>query len=193
MNILETLKPSQLKEISIKDLKKGSILFREDDKCDCVGVVIKGSVSIITYLSDGNEVIYNTLGENEIFGNNLLFSSEPYYKGNVVTNADSKIALIYKDQLVKLIKTNDSFMFEYFKLQSNFGKSLNNRIKLLSIDSAEDRFYFYLHENKNKISYSSISDLAKLLYMKRETLSRLVSRLEKQKRIKRTKNTIEII
>lgn len=193
MNILETLKPSQLKEISIKDLKKGSILFREDDKCDCVGVVIKGSVSIITYLSDGNEVIYNTLGENEIFGNNLLFSSEPYYKGNVVTNVDSKIALIYKDQLVKLIKTNDSFMFEYFKLQSNFGKSLNNRIKLLSIDSAEDRFYFYLHENKNKISYSSISGLAKLLYMKRETLSRLVSRLEKQKRIKRTKNTIEII
>ena len=193
MNIIETLNTEEKKQISIKNLEKDAILYRENDKCETVGVVIKGKVSIVTYLYNGNEVIYNVLGENEIFGNNLIFSSEPYYKGSIIAEQDSKIALINKDVLIKLLKTNDNFMLEYLRLQSNFGKSLNTRIKLLSIDSAEERFYFYMHQNKNKISYTSVSNLAKLLYMKRETLSRLLSKLEKQKKIKRTKNTIEVL
>lgn len=193
MNIIETLNTEERKQISIKNLEKDAILYRENDRCETVGVVIKGKISIVTYLYNGNEVIYNVLGENEIFGNNLIFSSEPYYKGSIIAEQDSKIALINKDVLIKLLKTNDNFMLEYLRLQSNFGKSLNTRIKLLSIDSAEERFYFYMHQNKNKISYTSVSNLAKLLYMKRETLSRLLSKLEKQKKIKRTKNTIEVL
>ena len=193
MNIIETLNTEERKQISIKNLEKDAILYRENDRCETVGVVIKGKVSIVTYLYNGNEVIYNVLGENEIFGNNLIFSSEPYYKGSIIAEQDSKIALISKDVLIKLLKTNDNFMLEYLRLQSNFGKSLNTRIKLLSIDSAEERFYFYMHQNKNKISYTSVSNLAKFLYMKRETLSRLLSKLEKQKKIKRTKNTIEVL
>ena len=193
MNIIETLNTEERKQISIKNLEKDAILYRENDKCETVGVVINGKVSIVTYLYNGNEVIYNVLGENEMFGNNLIFSSEPYYKGSIIAEQDSKIALISKDVLIKLLKTNDNFMLEYLRLQSNFGKSLNTRIKLLSIDSAEERFYFYMHQNKNKISYTSVSNLAKLLYMKRETLSRLLSKLEKQKKIKRTKNTIEVL
>ena len=193
MNIIETLNTEERKQISIVNLEKDAILYRENDKCETVGVVIKGKVSIVTYLYNGNEVIYNVLGENEIFGNNLIFSSEPYYKGSIIAEQDSKIALINKDVLIKLLKTNDNFMLEYLRLQSNFGKSLNTRIKLLSIDSAEERFYFYMHQNKNKIFYTSVSNLAKLLYMKRETLSRLLSKLEKQKKIKRTKNTIEVL
>lgn len=193
MNIIETLNIEERKQITIKNLEKDAILYRENDKCETVGIVIKGKVSIVTYLYNGNEVIYNVLGENEIFGNNLIFSSEPYYRGSIIADEDSKIALINKDVLIKLLKTNDNFMFEYLRQQSNFGKTLNNRIKLLSIDSAEERFYFYIHQYKNKISYTSVSNLAKLLYMKRETLSRLLSKLEKQKKIKRTKNTIKVL
>lgn len=193
MNILDTLKPSQIKLLNIKNLKKGNVLFYENDKCESIGIVVSGQVSIVSYLADGKEIVYNTLKENEIFGNNLVFSTDPYYKGNIIVDIDSKIAIIKKDDLLKLLESNQSFLEEYLKVQSNFTKSLNNRIKLLSIDSAEERFYFYMHEHKNVIEYVSISDLAKQLYLKRETLSRLISKLEKQKKINKKDKYITLI
>lgn len=193
MNILDTIKPSKLNTINVKNLNKGKVLFRENDKCDCIGIVIEGQLSIITYLEDGKEVVFNTLNPGDIFGNNLIFSSEPYYKGNIITNISSKVALISKKELISLLKSNDEFMIEYFKIQSNFSKQLNDKIKLLSMDAAEDRFYYYMHKNKRSITYSSISNLSKELYLKRETLSRLISKLEKQKKIKRSKDTITLL
>lgn len=193
MNILDTIKPSKLNKITIRNFDKGSVLFRENDKCNSIGIVLEGQVSIVTYLEDGKEVVFNILNKNDIFGNNLVFSSKPYYKGNIIANIDSKIALIDKEGLVSLLKTNNEFMIEYFKIQSNFSKQLNDKIKLLTMDSAEDRFYYYMHENGNAINYESISQLSKELYISRETLSRLISKLVKQKKISKTMNTIKLL
>lgn len=193
MNILNTLKSPQLEHIIIKNLDKGTVLFRENDICDCIGIVIEGQISIVSYLANGKEIIYNTLKNDEIFGNNLIFSSEPYYKGNIITSVSSKIALIYKNDLINFLSNNEDFLKEYLKIQSDFGKTLNNRIKLLSIDSAEEKLYYYLHENKGVIKYSTISDLAKHLYLQRETLSRLLSKLVKDNKIIRTKDYIKLL
>ena len=193
MKILDTLKPAQQKLLNMRSLKKGTVLFHESDKCESIGIVINGQISIVSYLIDGKEIVYNQITNNGIFGNNLLFSSEPYYKGNIIIDVDSEIAFINKKDLVKLLSDNDLFLTEYLKIQSDFGKTLNNKIKLLSIDSAEERFYFYMHEHSNAIKYSSISDLAKKLYLKRETLSRLISKLLKQKKIKKDKEYITLL
>ena len=190
MNILDTLKPSQLRHIKIKDLKKDTILFYENDLCKTIGIIIEGEVSIVSYLEDGNEIIYNTLYKDGIFGNNLIFSSSPYYKGNIIINKDSKIAFIEKNELIALLKSNESFMIEYLKIHSNFTKALNDKIKLLSISNAEERLYFYMHENRNEIRYKSITALAKELYLERETLSRLLSKLIKENKIVKKEKTI---
>lgn len=193
MNILDTLKPSQLKLFKKQSYKKGSVLFRENDPCNCVCLLTSGKLNILTYLEDGNEVVYNTIKQNQIFGNNLMFSSDPIYKGNIVALEDSEIISISKDDLLKILSSNHSFLEEYLKHSSDFTKVLNNRIKLLSMQSAQERLYFYLHENGNKINYSSINDLAKQLFLTRETLSRLITRLTKEKRIKKQDNHIEIL
>lgn len=193
MNILDTLKPSQLKLVTTKLLKKGEVLYRENDKCDSIGIVLSGQISIVTYLKNGNEIVFNNLKENDIFGNNLIFSSSPYYKGNIISNVDSEIGIILRKDLVNLLKANESFMYEYLRIHSDFTKTLNNKIKLLSMDSAEERLMFYMHENHNKILYNSINALAKELYLQRETLSRLLSKLVKERRIKKDSNTITIV
>lgn len=193
MNLLDTLKPSQLKLVNEKPLKKGEILYRENSICESIGIVISGEISIATYLNDGKMIVFNKLKKNGVFGNNLIFSSSPYYKGNIISNVDSKIAIISSKDLVHLLKTNEAFMYEYLKIHSDFTKILNNKIKLLSINSAEERFMFYMHENANQIEYESISSLASELYLQRETLSRLLSKITKQKIIKKDKNTITLI
>lgn len=193
MNIIDYLAPAQKKKLKYIKPSKGTTLFLENDKCSSIGIVINGQVSIVSYLNDGKEIIYNVLKENEIFGNNLIFSSDPYYKGNIITNEDSLIAMVSKKHLCEILSSNNKFMIEYLRISSDFAKKLNNNIKLLSIDNVEERFLFYLHEHQNKIEYSSISSLASLIYVERETLSRLISKLLKQNKIIKKDKTIELL
>ena len=191
MNITDLLSNKEKKTLIIKSLKKDDILFYELDLCECIGIILEGSVNITSYLEDGKQIIYNTINKDGIFGNNLLFSSNPYFKGDIQANCDTKIALIYKNNLIKLLQSNEQFLIEYIKNQSNFAKQLNSRIKLLSIDNAEERFYYYLHENNNIINIESVSELSRNLNLQRETVSRLLSKLIKENKIIKTKNIIK--
>lgn len=192
-NILSYLGKEERKCLIVQSFNKNQIIFHEGDLCDCVSIVTSGTIQITSYSFSGKEVVFNTLNKNQIFGNNLIFSSEPFYKGSVVSTTKSTIVFIKKDDLLKLLATNSSFLKEYLRVQSDFGKHLNARIKLFSIDSAKERFEYYLFINKGEIDFKTISSLANELNLKRETLSRLISKLEKENVIKRSLHHISKI
>ena len=192
-NLLDTLKPEQLKQVKVVELDKEGILFNEGDFCESVGVVISGEIEITSFSYTGGQVIFNRLSEGMVFANNLLFSSDPHYKGSVIAKKPAKIGLIYKNSLISLLKTNDEFMNLYLRLQSDTAKELNAKIKLLSLPGVEERFLYCLHSKGGKIEYHSVTRLATILSIQRETLSRLLNRLVKEKRISKTKHTIREI
>ena len=189
-NILSLLTKEEQKLLEIKTLKRGAILFREGQLCTEVSIVVSGQVKISSMNYSGSELIFNLLENGEMFGNNLLFSDNPNYKGDVICLKDSTIVSIKKENLVKILQSNKDFMLSYLNIQSNFGKKLNSTIKMLSFASAEERFLYYLHENKNEITYRSITELADILHLKRETLSRLLTKLEKKNAIRRSSHKI---
>ena len=189
-NILDLLTDAEKQNIIYKSLEMGDILFYEGDECECIGIVKSGYIVISSYTFSGNEIIYNTLESGDIFGNNLIFTNDKKYRGNVVAKEKSEVAIIKKNVLLNILKNNDEFLNEYLEIQSNFTRSLNTKLKLLAFDSALDRLYFYMSLNDNKITYKTITELSNRLYIKRETLSRLLSKLEKSGEIIRDKNTI---
>ena len=81
----------------------------------------KGEVSIISYPDKGKEIVYNILKTDEIFGNNLIFSSNPYYKGDIIADCESLIGLLGKQDLIAILqnvydsrsKSNDEGSREY--------------------------------------------------------------------------------
>lgn len=192
-NILSLLSKEERRLLNVRSYNKNDVLHREGDKCEEIAIISEGKIKIVSYSFSGKEIIFNELGKNQIFGNNLLFSSEPNYKGDVVSVDKSIVVTIKKDNLITLLSSNQEFLREYLKIQSDFGKSLNSRIKLLSIDSALERFEYYLFINKGEIEFKSITSLASELGLKRETLSRLVSKLEKENVIKRSLHHISKI
>ena len=163
---------------------KNQTLFFEGDKCENIGIVKKGRVSIVSYFSDGQEVIYNILEKGGMFGNSLIFSSSPFYRGDVVAIEESEIIYIKKDELLKALASNKELLELYLKEQSDFSKKLNFKIKLLSIQNAEDRIIYYLTFHKREIEYKSILKLSKELYLARETLSRTIYKMERNGIIK---------
>jgi CRP/FNR family transcriptional regulator len=192
-NIIELLSSKEKNRLNIRKLTKGETLFHEDDLCEEIGILIRGKLLIASYLEDGREMIYNTIEEGMIFGNNLLFSSSPYYKGDITAETESELCLIRKADLLEILKNNEAFLLAYLKIQSDLGKALNQRIRLLSIASARERFLFYLHEQHGLLQYESITRLSKDLYLSREVLSRLISVLTKEKIIIKDNKTIRLL
>ena len=142
---------------------------------------------------EGHEIVFNDIKENDIFGNNLIFSSYPFYKGNLIAKKDSLIAFINESLLIELLSSNNLFLKAYLRLQSDNAKSLNDKIKLLSFKNIEERFIYYLYLNNNDITFSSITNLASLLNIERETLSRLISKLVNKKLISKENNHIRLL
>ncbi len=189
-NILQTLSKDEQKLLEVKSLNRGEFLFREGQLCIQVAIVVSGQIKISSMNYSGSEVVFNVLENGEMFGNNLIFSDNPTYKGDVVALKDSVVVLIKKENLENLLQSNKEFLLTYLNIQSNFGKKLNSTIKMLSFTSAEERFKFYLRENKGEISYHTVTELADILHLKRETLSRVLTKLEKENAIKRSPHQI---
>ncbi len=191
MEIFECLTKEEQKLGNLVKVKKNQIVFHEEEECEYIAIVLSGEINITSYTLSGQEIIYNVIKKNGMFGNNLLFSSKPYYRGHVIAKVDSEILLINKQNLIKILQNNACFLQEYLSKQADFSKSLNSQIKLLSFDSAEEKLLYYLKE-KQVVEFASITSLAKTLFLTRETLSRLISKLVREKRIVRKGNIIEL-
>ena len=192
MNIFDLLTKEEKEKCQRIVCEKERIIFREDEKCEHLGIVIKGLVNITSYSLNGREIVYNSLSNGQMFGNNLLYSSNPYYKGNVISSSNSEIILLDKNTLIEVLKNNESFLLAFLKYNSDFSKSLNYQIKLLSFDSAEERLLYYL-KDKRKVHIKSVSSLAKSLFLTREATSRLLSKMVEEGKIRRSGNIIELL
>ncbi len=191
--IIDCLSSEEKKLLKKVPFKKGEILFYENDICTSIGIVIEGEIKISSITYEGNEIIYNLLKSGSLFGNNLLFSKNNKYKGDVKASKDGSLYLIDKNSLMKILKSNEEFLLEYLSIHSEFAKELNSKIKLLTFTNAKERFLYYLFINDNHIVFSNVTSLAHELYLSREATSRLISTLIKEKIISRNKNEITLI
>ncbi len=174
-HLFDTLNDKDLALFKIREAEKNEVIFREGEKCEYIGIVKEGTLIISSYTFEGKEIIFNTIRPGMMFGNNLLFSNENTYKGDVKAVYDSKIYLINEKNLLSLCTKNISFLKEYLTLSSTAAVNLNERIKILSFGSLKERLSYMLFLHNGILSYQSISHLAKELNVERETLSRYLS------------------
>ena len=193
MNNLINLLTKYPQYLEKRTYKPQETIFLENDTCISVGIVKSGEISIKSYFASRKEVTYNVLEEGQMFGNNLVFSSTPKYRGDVISQNQSEIWFISRENLLKLLKQDNELLVLYLTQQSDFSKNLNFKIKLLTISSAEDRLTYYLTFNKGKITYKSITKLANELYLTRESLSRTITKMVKEKKITQISKTLKLV
>ena len=187
------LNPKEKEKLTIVDIKKDQLLFHENEVCVSVALVISGQIIIRSIDLNGKEIIYNIINEGGIFANNLLFSNDKRYKGDVIATQKSKVALLSEDNLIEILMNNEIFLRTYLSVQAENIKQINFMVKLLSLDSARERFIYYLEYHHRLIEIESITRLSKELSLTRETLSRLISSLIKEKIIIKEKQLIKLI
>ena len=183
MELLSLLNEKEKALGEVINFLKGENLFAEGDRCKGIYFLIQGSLKIVSYTLEGNEIIYRLLDGSGLFGHNLIFSKEPFYRGSVIANSEGSLLYFSKENLLKPFQNKVIFLEEYLKAQSEAVKSMNAQIKILSMPSASERLYYFLSLNNGAFTYSSISSFASILFLQRETLSRLLHKEAKEKRI----------
>ena len=174
-------------------ISKGKVIFHEGDACESIGIIISGKVDIVSYSFQGREMLINSLKAGELFGNNLIFSSSPIYKGDVIAKEKAVIAFINKEDLITLLQNNKEFLELFLQAQSDKAKLLTARIQLLSFPNAEERLFYYASKNHNVIEYKNVTTLAATIGVQRETLSRLLTSLIERHLIKKEKGKITVL
>ena len=191
--LLNVLSKKEHQMVKGYQIAKGNTIYHEGDYCENIGIVISGRIDIVSYSFGGKEQLINSLKAGEIFGNNLIFSSEHLYRGDVVAKEKSVVAFINKENLTYLLQNNKEFLELYLQAQSDKAKKLTARIQLLSFTNAEERLFYYASKNNDQIIFKNVTTLAATIGVQRETLSRLLTSLIERHLIKKEKGKITVL
>ncbi|MGI6710240.1 MAG: Crp/Fnr family transcriptional regulator [Bacilli bacterium] len=161
----------------IKTFNKNDMIFNEGDECKYLSLVLKGSVLINTYTFFEEEYNIITINENDLFGEFLLFHSNPFFLGDVSAFKSTELALITKDKLLNILQNDKTFLNNYLSIMSNKSIAFQQKIKILSQKSIKDKILFFLSETSKRtksktIKIKSKEQLALFLNIPRPSLSR---------------------
>ncbi|MBV8883965.1 MAG: Crp/Fnr family transcriptional regulator [Chroococcidiopsidaceae cyanobacterium CP_BM_RX_35] len=176
------------------------VILLENDWGSSVYFILEGWVKIRTYNLDGKEVTLNILGKGEIFGEMAALNEAPRSTDAIALTAATTGNIPALD-FVQLIQTEPLAGIRLAQLMARRLRQVNQRLRLRESDSVSrvaDTLLF-LAEGQGKQSQTGIEipnlphrELSSLCGLARETVTRVLTKLEKKGLILRHQETISI-
>ncbi len=172
-----------INKYSTTTYQKNQIIFTEGTKCSKIGIILEGEIKISTITHLEKEETFTIVKKGEIFGNSLIFSSSPYYLGNIIATQKTTICFINKADLITELSNNPKLLEYYINAISDKTIKIKQQNKLLAHKNIRDRILYYFitlskKQNSSIIKLSSITKLSSELSLPRPSVSRELSKME---------------
>lgn len=177
------------------------IILLENDWGNSVYFILEGWVKIRTYNIDGKEVTLNILGKGELFGEMAPLDEVPR-STDVITLAPTVISNLPSQDFVNLIHTEPLAGIRLAQLMARRLRQVNRRLRLRESDSTSRvvDILLFLADGQGKQGEQGIEipnlphrELSSLSGLARETVTRVLSKLEKKELIGRDRDTLCIL
>lgn len=184
---------------SIKNYRKGEVIYLQNEMCSTFDVVLKGTISVQGIDDKGNYISINDFTTGNMIGGNLLFSHKNSYPMMVISKTNSTILHLKKDLILKLCQSNTAFLINFLQSISDNTLILTDKIKSLSFKSLRQCIAdFLIYESYNQGSSTiklklTKKELAEKFGVQRTSLSRELNKMRKDKLIEYDSKTITII
>ena len=167
---------------------KNQVIFNEGSKCTKIGIIIEGEITISTITHLEKEETFTVVKKDDIFGNSLIFSSSPYYLGNIIATQKTAICFINKENLINELSKDSELLESYINAISDKAIKIKQQNKLLAHKNIRDRILYYFSllakkQNSTIIKLPSITKLSNELSLPRPSVSRELSKMEDDKLI----------
>ena len=170
----------------IRNFTKESIVFYEGDKGEYFYVLVEGAIKLYKTSPKGSQIEINRLEAPAIVGEYACFEKMPF-PATCEFIKDGKMLLIPYDYIYRYLE-NPDFSLEMIK-------SLTSKIMVLSalvhketIYSSEAKVAKILIENSEIFRKLKYNEIASILNLTPETLSRILNKLKKEKIIESDAN-----
>lgn len=177
--------------------KKGDIVFNELDEVKYIGLVCTGNITIKTYTYNDKEYEINNITNNGLFGEFMLFSSNPVFLGTGIATKETIVIYLSKKNLIECM-IDSTFSENYLTLVSTISRNIQRKVKVLSQKEIRDKILFILYDNlkqnKNNVFYiESKEKLSQFINVTRPSLSRELIKMRNEGIIDFGKHYIKLI
>ncbi len=196
-NFLEKELQQEILQFGVsKTFQPGEVLIREGQFITSFPIVLKGLIRVTRNNDEGNELLLYYLKQNEVCAMSLTCC---------MTNLTSTIKAVAEEEtevFMLPVEMLDNWICKYPGWKQFVMQSFQNRFRELidTIDSIaflklDDRLVKYLIDRHKQSGVTVLNethqDLALRLNTSREVISRLLKKLEKEGKIKQSRNFIE--
>ncbi len=201
--LFQGLPQKELEELSMiivdQVFKRSQTIFSEGDEGNGFYVLLSGRVKIYKLSLEGKEQILHILGPGEPFGEVPVFAGARF-PANAETLAESRVFFFPRPAFIELIGKNPTLALNMMAILSGRLRRLTNLVENLSLKEVPGRlaaYLLFLGEKKkgNNLVELDVSknQLASVLGTIPETLSRILARMDREKLIKASGKSIEIL
>ncbi|MGF1459656.1 MAG: Crp/Fnr family transcriptional regulator [Leptolyngbyaceae cyanobacterium] len=176
------------------------VLLLENDWGSAVYFILDGWVKIRTYNLDGKEITLNILGKGELFGEMAPLDEVPR-STDVLTLVPTVIGNLPAQDFVNLIHSEPLAGIRLSQLMARRLRQVNRRLRLRESDSTSRviDILLFLAEGQGVESAEGLEipnlphrELSSLSGLARETVTRVLNKLEKKTLLKRDRDVMRI-
>ncbi len=182
----------------IKHYNKNEIIFHQNEVCNALHILSKGSVKTEMITENGNLVGIEIIHAPRPLAPAFLFSENNRFPVDVTTLSEVEVIKIPKNEVIRLMTINPEFMQQLITHNANRTQFLTNRLQLLSIKTIKGKIAHYLLENMYEYGKSfeldrNQTELAEFFGIPRPSFARSLSDMVHENAIKIDKKRVTII
>jgi len=178
---------------TVRTYRRGDVIVRQGQPGESFFVIVKGRVAVTILSPDGREVVLNTLGEGDHFGEMALVDDAPR-SASVVAQERSELAILSREVFVDLLRSNFVLTRALLATLSRRLRRANATIEglaALDVKSRLARYFRELAATRGKkagggwavVVRPSQREIADTIGSSRETVSRTMSQMAEQQLI----------
>lgn len=184
--------------VVLRSHPSNQVILLENDWGSSVYFILDGWVKIRTYNLDGKEVTLNIIGKGELFGEMAPLEEVPR-STDVITLAPTMIGNMPAQDFVQLIHNEPLAGIRLAQLMARRLRQVNRRLRLRESDSTSRvaDILLFLADGQGKRTTEGVEipnlphrELSSLSGLARETVTRVLSKLEKKGLIVRDRDIL---
>lgn len=122
----------------------GETIFQAGQSCTSVAFILSGTVRIHISNPDGRFSISQSLSAQDVISPDFLFGKITNYPGNVIAADTVGILLISKTDYIKILHSDNVFLFNYLNLLSMNAQKAVEGILAVSTGDIPERIAFWI-------------------------------------------------
>jgi CRP/FNR family cyclic AMP-dependent transcriptional regulator len=141
----------------IRQYPKNTVVVSQGDETDSFYIIMQGKVDVFLHNDKGKEIIINTLGEREAFGELAPLGRIPR-QASIITTEDSIFGIISRQVFMDTLLTRPTVSMQIIDLLVHRISDLTEEVSSLALEDVYNRVVRVLYKHAEEVGEKLITD-----------------------------------